>query len=594
MLTRFLIVVFAVVVGYGAAPLAQETLMTELAPTTLKEQLQAARELIATLPKRACGPTMVTMEWNKLTKLFDDRIARVKGKMPGSDNLHILQGLHALNTLVREYARYSEEVCAHDKRFRDHEQSVRQWRKQVLSSFSRIVKDIRGNRFPFATFGQFDTWYNAVDWGKKAGQTHSLVRMTAITLGKLPGVNSRKQKYKYFSNRATVDNGRVRVTVPAGSQQMWYRFDKGLPHVFALNPFVWIAGAAGADAARMANELFYGATQQLTDGPRLSFGPRTKFCRGKSSAYRCAGSLLRRVEAAAGGYRLSTMVGRQMSVALQEHVTAACERRIDDGSAVLSIIDARRPKRDRSVQVLYDRAAIRFQSRVSQLKASGKDEMCGPETSEFLFNVARVAVESSAQPELDAPGTTNANWGRRLQRALDEMVKFWSCGHVLSPRFPAAPKATCEMAGVYPGGRAGTTSTHTNRTRAGDNARIETTPQVNSGRERLTPEDLLARADDRSLSARARVSFAARAAQGFRSAVAYRLRALIVGASPAEDHAAAVVALGEINRHAILAAQARSRVGSASDTVASVQEHLNVALNAAHAASAIAREWSER
>ena len=144
MLTRLLIVVVVVVVGYGAVPLAQETLMTELLPATLKERLKAVRELIDTFPKRECGPTMLTMEWNWLTKLFDDRIERVEGKRPGPENLHIFQGLGDLGNLVREYARYSEEVCAHDKQYRDIERSVRQGRRQVLSSFSRVVKDIRG------------------------------------------------------------------------------------------------------------------------------------------------------------------------------------------------------------------------------------------------------------------------------------------------------------------------------------------------------------------------------------------------------------------------------------------------------------------
>ena len=285
-------------------------------------------------------------------------------------------------------------------------------------------------------------------------------------------------------------------------------------------------------------------------------------------------------------YGLADFHMRAMKPILQFKVTADCERRVADGSAIREIIDAHRPKEDRSVQSIYDRAADRFQARIWQLRASGKDEMCGPKKSDFLLNVAKVAVDSFARIEPGAVDDTNKTWHRRLQRQFDEMVKFWSCGHVLPPRFPASPQATCEKAGVYPGGVTGSTAPAPDGTGAGDTADTETAPQVDSGREHLTPDDLLARASDRSLAARARVGFAARAAQGFRSAVEAHL-------ASGEDHADAVAAL-EVRKHAALASQARLRVGSASDTVAGVQEHVNVALNAAHANRAVAQELERR
>ena len=325
----------------------------------LREVSDEIRGRIAALPRRPCT---LSVEWQRYTTLMEDILSRLTDESDARERGHALFVLGEIDRFVTMARAHSAEVCGDYDAAAEAERTGQQHLQQAKSRLRLVVSAIKGDEFPFARFGDFLAFYNGVNWNDHASTSD--YRMWSFR-------TKPAQIYRLVQRNTSVNGGLVRVKLPRGEQRVSINFEKG-PWI----PFV------GRSLQR--NWLYWHISESMPDGLRLQTVRFNRNCARRSSAYNCYGSTLRKLEAAQGRYRLSTMVSGQMQSALQVHVTAACKRTIADPEAMRDLVLEHRPD-DKLVRQAYEGAAERFLAEIGRVARSGEDKLCRPSSYMGVF-----------------------------------------------------------------------------------------------------------------------------------------------------------------------------------------------------------------
>ena len=458
----------------------------------LRETAGAIRGRIAALPRRPCT---LSVEWRRYTTLMEYVLSRLTDESDARERQHALFVLGEINRFVTMAVAHSAETCVDYDAAAAAQRTGQRHLQQARHRLLLVANAIRGDEFPFARFGEFQKFYKDVNWYDHASST-DLLRMRNLT-------TNLQQVYRLVQRNTSVNGGQVRVTLPRGQQKVSTRFTRGKWVLFF-----------GDSLER--NWLYWSVSESIHAGAwQLHTVRFSRNCSGKNSAYHCYGSTLRKLEAAQGRYRLSTMVGRQMQSALQAHVTAACKRTINNQEAMRDLVLEHRPD-DKQVRQAYAGVAYRFLAEIARVARSGEDRLCS--VSKFMDGLLDVAGDAWNW-EL-GPGrnmrVVHERFRDRLKRELDI-----TGNRILDEYTP--PFAAVEAAA---------------RLRPGTERDVVEAKHAHE--EAGHPSTVLARALDPELPPVARARLAAQAARGFAAIVEAELYAVD---EPAEALAARQSAL---------------------------------------------------
>ena len=331
----------------------------------LRETAGAIRGRIAALPRRPCT---LSVEWRRYTTLMEYVLSRLTDESDARERQHALFVLGEINRFVTMAGAHSAETCVDYDVAAAAERTGQRHLQQARHRLLLVANAIRGDEFPFARFGEFQKFYKDVNWYDHASST-DLLRMRNLT-------TNLQQVYRLVQRNTSVNGGQVRVTLPRGQQKVQTRFTTGPSW-----PFNWTE----------RNWLYWSVSEFISGGWQLQTVRFSRNCARKNSAYHCYGSTLRKLEAAQGGFRLSTMVGRQMQSALQAHVTAACKRTINNQEAMRDLVLEHRPD-DKQVRQAYAGVAYRFLAEIARVARSGEDRLCS--VSKFMDGLLDVAGDA--------------------------------------------------------------------------------------------------------------------------------------------------------------------------------------------------------
>ena len=357
----------------------------------LREVSDAIRDRIAALPRRPCT---LSVEWRRYTTLMEDIVSRLTDESDAVERRHALFVLGEIDRFVTLFGEHSAEACADYDVAAEAARTGQRHLQQARHRLLLVANAIRGDEFPFARFGEFQKFYKDVNWNDHVSST-DYFRMWNLT-------TDLKQTYSLVQRNTSVNGGQVRVTLPRGQQKVSWRFDFGVG-MFSRNWLYW----------SVSESIHAGAWQLHT----VRFN---RNCSGKNSAYHCYGSTLRKLEAAQGGFRLSTMVGRQMQSALQAHVTAACKRTITNQEVMRDLVLEHRPE-DKQVRQAYEGAAERFLTEIGLVARSGEAKLCSVSKQQFMVNLLDVAAADwnrTLGPHV-VPTEVYERFRARLQQVLD-------------------------------------------------------------------------------------------------------------------------------------------------------------------------------
>ena len=360
----------------------------------LREMSDAVGVRITGVPNRSCS---LSVEWQRYTMLMDDVLSRLTEESDSREFEHARFVLREIDKFITMTKEFNAEACADYASVAATKHSVQQHLVQAGSHLLGLAAAIQGDKFPFAKFDDFQTFYRAVKW-REHPPLYDQIWMHHLR-------TPLEQIYGLVKRHTSVYRGQVRIRLPRGEQTVGINFDKG--------PWVPIFGDS-----LQANRLYWSVSESLPRGAALYTKRFDWNCSGRSSAYSCHGSL-RELKAGEGRYRLSAMVSHQMRSALQQHVTAACKRTIANPEALRSLAREHRPT-DKQVGQAYDGIAERFLANIALLARSGGDRLCSS-TQELMDSRLELAIASwSRALSPDVPATNvYEKFRARLQRLLD-------------------------------------------------------------------------------------------------------------------------------------------------------------------------------
>ena len=123
---------------------------------------------IAALPRRPCT---LSVEWRGYTTLMEDILSRLTDASHARERGHALFALREIDMFVTTAEFHSAETCA------DYDAAVAAGRsgqrhlQQAKQRLRRVAAAIQGNALPFDRFGDFQRFYNGVDWYEHASST---------------------------------------------------------------------------------------------------------------------------------------------------------------------------------------------------------------------------------------------------------------------------------------------------------------------------------------------------------------------------------------------------------------------------------------
>ena len=350
----------------------------------LGEMADAVRGRIAGLPGGACS---LSVEWPRYTDLVEAVLSRLTEESDSREFGHAHLVLGQVDMFVTMAESLTAEVCADWEAVGAAQRSVHHHLEQAGPHFTRLVRAIRGDKFPFPTLDDFLRFYRGTKWYEIASRLELPRALWASYL-----VTSPEEIYSLVRDNTSVANGQVRVTMPRGPWKVSAHFDR------------W-----------WANELTYRVRESLPNGLTLYTGWIHKNCSGKSSALSCYPGLRK---LGSGEHRLSTALGTQMYWALGPAVMIACKSTVVNQEALRDLVLEHRPH-DAHVRQAYDGIADRLVHDIGLVARSGAEELCGP--SRFLEDQLDVA-KAAWHREL-GPDTTEIEvyekFRARLQRQLD-------------------------------------------------------------------------------------------------------------------------------------------------------------------------------
>ena len=494
----------------------------------LRETADAIRGRIAALPRRPCT---LSVEWRRYTTLMEYVLSRLTDESDAREREHALFVLGEIDKFVTMAGKHNAETCVDYDDAAEAERTGQRQLQQARHRLLLVVNAIQGDGFPFARFGDFQRFYNGVNWNDHVSTSEYWMEHFTTNL---------EQIYRLVQRNTTVNRGQVRVTLPRGQQKVSTRFTGTKWGFLEKNWLYW----------SVSESIHAGAWQLHT----VRFN---RNCSGKDSANHCYGSTLRKLEAAQGRYRLSTMVSRQMQSALQAHVTAACKRTITNQEAMRDLVLEHRPD-DKQVRQAYEGVADRFLAKIGHVARSGADKLCPVSKQRFMDGLLDVAVDAwnrELGPGL-VPREVYERFRDRLKRELDI-----TGNRILDEYTP--PFAAVEAAA---------------RLRPGTERDVVEAKHAHE--EAGHPSTVLARALDPELPPVARARLAAQAARGF---------AAIVEAEPAGDVTAEAIAARHSALDAARNAEGYARAAAAAEAAGRDRASAAAAMRAISAAR---KAWS--
>ena len=360
----------------------------------LREMSDAVGVRITGVPNRPCS---LSVEWQRYTMLMDDVLSRLTEESDSREFEHARFVLGEIDKFITMTKDFNAEACADYASVAATKHSVQQHLVQAGSHLLGLAAAIQGDKFPFAKFDDFQTFYRAVKW-REHPSLYAEIWMHHLR-------TPLEQIYGLVKRHTSVNRGQVRIRLPRGEQTVGINFDKG--------SWVPIFGDS-----LQANRLYWSVSESLPRGAALYTKRFNWNCSGRSSAYSCHGSL-RELKAGEGRYRLSAVVSHQMRSALQQHVTAACKRTIANPEAMRYLAREHRPT-DKQVGQAYDGIAERFLANIALVARSGGDRLCSS-TQELMDSQLERAIASWSRALSPVVPATNVyeKFRARLQRLLD-------------------------------------------------------------------------------------------------------------------------------------------------------------------------------
>ena len=425
----------AVALGDGVVVAEAEARQAHQGNAELRMTFSRLRNRISDLDS-GCG---LSVKWKPLELLFQDMLASLKdeaGWRAEAERERAVVGLLDLEKFIGTVASFQNEVCGLQREIADRVRTERQHRQDARQHLMKATRAIRGAKFPYSSFQPFDVAYRQVTWHTYARETQSALPMNVIRMGKRGGDASRRAKYEYLKQNVSVDDGVVRVSLPAGQQSTWWRY-RGTPTVAKIGCVVVFWGCPQSGVTN--NRLSYGVEERI-GALHLSWFER-KSCGWGNRAKCRRRTLLRRLDAARGGDRLSTMIRRQAESWLQARVTAACKHTLADQEKLQGVILEHRPADPQAGRV-YTAVSERFRAELGLLARSGEDEICSPTKQKLITGLVDAAFrdwERMERPTL-VPILMNEGQTRSLQRILDRMHR--AILDVLTPPTFLSPTAS--------------------------------------------------------------------------------------------------------------------------------------------------------
>ena len=409
----------------------------------LEDRLEAARQRISDLPRRACA---LTVPWTTLTTRFEAILARLREASAGAaaapgqpidllirdltyeaaERRHALTGLDNLDKLITRAEGTSDRVCAKEEKFRALEREEEKHQRHVRGKLLDVAKTTRGNKLLLEAEEFRAVYGNRGRWPKPSGSSWwaRSISITKPDRGRQAHRGrqalSINEVFSVVRSITSVNDGRVTVRPGNGSQQASTQWDDGGWFGKTNRIHYWIAKDFRTFSLYMA---------------------RTRGCSGKSSQWECwrwSGhkSLANRL-AYDRQYDLGSSFFPALEGALQKEVTAACERRVADGAALKRLIAARRPARGRA-RTLYVTAADAFHAQVLRMAQGSAAELCG-KRSKLLADVVGTAMEL-VEPRGELKGIRDANvlYRQDMQNEIDAHVENLLAEQTVTTLAPAS------------------------------------------------------------------------------------------------------------------------------------------------------------
>ncbi len=414
----FALVLAGAILAPASAQLPGETTTAVVAQSSgmdvseLESRLAAVRDRIAGLPGRACD---LHVRWDDYLGLFERNIARIRSNpAAGDEPARTLEGIADLDRLVSTFEFLNNETCdlhaQYVERAGDHDAA----RERALERFADVIAAVRGNEFPFdgVNAGFRDFYHGRGQWPSRGESFWSPSSMYVAR----SGYDADRAAFAFIEDRTTVRNGVVTVNADAGRQGVDARW--------------WTGGSF-----LYQNRIHHWVWEDFAGGFQLATGRRTRWCGGYDSKGHCWGNTEDLMRRPVPRYRLSGGFFGRLQAALQERVTAACERTVADRGVLEDAVFDHLPT-DPAVRETYERIADEFVAEVGRLSRRGSDDLCAPDSAALLEAIAerasRSALESDASRVASLVYEENR---RRLQDLFTRLARNLMLTHTVGPDF---------------------------------------------------------------------------------------------------------------------------------------------------------------
>lgn len=383
----------------------------------LESRLAAVRGRIEGLPGRACD---LRIRWDDYLGLFERTIARVGTDSNAVDEqARTLDGIDDLDRLVSTFEFLSNETCDLHAQYVEASGDSQAVRRSARERFGEVIATVRGNDFPFDRLdaGFRDFYRRRGQWPGRSDSHWSPSNMHVAK----SGYDADYAAFAFMEGRTRVRNGVVTVNANGGRQRVNARWSTG-----------------GSFLSR--NRIYHSVWEDFLDGFQLATGRRTRWCAGYDSKRHCWGDTEELMRRPTRRYRLSGAFFRPLQVALQEEVTAGCERTVADRGALEDVVFDYRPT-DRAVRETYEHIADEFVSEVGRLSRRGGDDLCAADNAALMEGIAERASRSAM--EIGAGQVASLVYEenrRRLQDLLTRLARNLMLTHTVGPDF-ASPVA---------------------------------------------------------------------------------------------------------------------------------------------------------
>ena len=378
----------------------------------LESLLAAVRGRIEALPGRACD---LHVRWDDYLALFERTIARLGAdSSAGEERAHARDGIADLDRLVSTFEFLSNETCDLYAQYVETAGDHDAGRESALERFAAVIAAVRGNDFPFdgVDAGFRDFYHRRGQWPSRGESFWSPSSMYVAR----SGYDADRAAFAFIEGRTTVSNGVVTVNAAGGRQ--------------GANANWWDGGSF-----LYQNRIHHWVWEDFAGGFQLATGRRTRWCAGYDSKGHCWGDTEQQMRRPTAWYRLSGGFFGRLKAALQEQVTASCERTVADRGALEDAVFDYRPA-DPAVREIYERIGDEFVSEVGRLSRRGSDNLCAPDNAALMEAIAERASRSAMDSGPGRVASLVYEENRRLlQGLLTRLARNLMLTHTVGPDF---------------------------------------------------------------------------------------------------------------------------------------------------------------